>query len=53
MGGNMGSALTVQLFIWMCNSRHHSFGRECLATTHVIRLAGILNYDDGYLLFVL
>lgn len=53
MGGHMGSALAVRLFIWMCNSRHHNFGRECLAVPHVMQLAGILNYDDGYLLFVL
>lgn len=53
MGHNMGSTLTVWLFIWMCNSRHCSFGCECLAVTHVMQSAGIQNYDDQYLLFVL
>lgn len=53
MGGNMGSTLTVWLFIWMCNSRHCCFGCECLPVTHVTQSAGIQNYDDQYLLFVL
>lgn len=52
MGGSMGSTLTVWLFICMCNSRHCSFGCECLAVTHVMQSAGIWNCDDQYLLLV-
>ena len=52
MRGNRRSALTVRLFIWTCNSRHHNFGHERLAVTHVLQSAGILNYADGYLLLV-
>lgn len=49
MGGNVGSTLTVWLFIWMCNSRLCSFGHECLGVTHVTQSAGIQNDDDRYL----
>lgn len=42
MGGNMGSILTVWLFIWMCNSRHcrlWMFGcHPCYAVSRNLKL---------------